>query len=162
MKLAEVMAASVVTVAPEATWKEVAERVLEAGVSGLPVVDREGYLLGIVTEADLVSKPAFGDRSHRSLAALVELFTGDARWVGKAAGLTAAELMTTAVLTATPDEDIETAAHRMLDGGVRLLPVLDRGNLVGIISRRDVLRSLAPSARDDRRAPGRGQASAGG
>jgi CBS domain-containing protein len=142
MKVAEVMTGSVVTIGPEATWKQVAELMLEAGVSGLPVVDRDGYLLGIVTEADLVSKPAFGDRSHRSLAALVELFTGDARWVGKAAGLTAAELMTTAVLTATPDEDIQTVAHRMLDGQVRLLPVLDYGRMVGIVSRRDVMRSF--------------------
>lgn len=142
MKVAEVMTTSVVTVGPEATWKQVAEQMLDAGVSGLPVVDRDGYLLGIVTEADLVSRPAFGDRSHRSLAALVELFTGDARWVGKAAGLTAAELMTTAVLTATPDEDIQTVAHRMLDGQVRQLPVLDYGSLVGIVSRRDVMRSF--------------------
>jgi CBS domain-containing protein len=142
MKVAEVMNKSVVTIGPEATWKQVAERMLEAGVSGLPVVDGDGYLLGIVTEADLVSKPAFGERSHRTLAAVVELFTGDARWVGKAAGLTAAELMTTAVLTATPDEDIQTVAHRMLDGQVRLLPVLDYGNLVGIVSRRDVMRMV--------------------
>lgn len=148
MKVSEVMTTSVVTVGPEATWKQVAERMLEAGVSGLPVVDRDGYLLGIVTEADLVSRPAFGDRSHRPLAALVELFTGDARWVGKAAGLTAAELMTTAVLTATPDEDIRAVAHRMLDGQVRLLPVLDYGSLVGIVSRRDVMRSFQRSESD--------------
>jgi CBS domain-containing protein len=150
MKVSEVMTTSVVTVGPEATWKQVAERMLETGVSGLPVVHRDGYLLGIVTEADLVSRPAFGDRRHRSLAALVELFTGDARWVGKAAGLTAAELMTTAVLTATPDEAIETVAHRMLDGHVRLLPVLDAGDLVGILSRRDVLRSFQRSDSDIR------------
>jgi CBS domain-containing protein len=148
MKVADVMTEAVVTVGPEATWKQVAERMLEADVKGLPVVDGDGYLVGIVTEADLVSRPAFGDRSRRSLAALVELFTGDARWIGKAAGLTAAGLMTTAVLTATPDELIQTAAHRMLDGRVRLLPVLDGGSLVGIVSRRDVLRSFRPTESD--------------
>ena len=102
MKVAEVMTTSLVTVGPEATWKQVAERMIDAGVSGVPVVDGDGFLLGVVTEADLVSKPAFDGRRHRSLAALVELLSGEARWAGKATGLTAAQLMTTAVITASP------------------------------------------------------------
>ncbi|MEW6470875.1 MAG: CBS domain-containing protein [Actinomycetota bacterium] len=142
MKVGEVMTTSVVTVGPEAPWKEVAERMLEAGVSGLPVVDHGGYLLGLVTEADLASKPAFGDRPHRSLAALVDLLTGEARWAGKATALNASQLMTTAVITATPDEPVRTAAQRMLDRQVKRLPVLDGGKLVGIVSRRDLLRSF--------------------
>jgi len=142
MKVAEVMTTPVVTVGPEASWKDVAERMLDAGVSGLPVVDPDGYLLGIVTEADLVSKPAFGDRRHRSLRAMVDLLTGESRWIGKAAALTAAEMMTTTTLTATPLEDVRTAARLMLDSGVKRLPVLDGGRLVGIISRRDLLRSF--------------------
>jgi CBS domain-containing protein len=142
MKVGEVMTTSLVTVGPEATWKDVAERMLDAGVSGLPVVDDGGYLLGLVTEADLVSKPAFGGRRHRSLAALVDLLTGEARWVGKATALNASQLMTTAVLTATPQEHLRTAAQRMLDGHVKRLPVLDGGRLVGIVSRRDLLRSF--------------------
>jgi CBS domain-containing protein len=133
------MTTPVVTVGPEATWKEVAELMLDAGVSGLPVVDDDGYLLGIVTEADLVSKPAFGDRRHRSLMALVDLFTGEARWAGKASALTAAELMTTAVIVVSPEEHVRVAAQRMLDHQVQRLPVLDGGQLVGVISRRDLL-----------------------
>ena len=142
MKVAEVMTAAVVTVGPEATWKQVAERMLDAGVSGLPVVDADGFLLGVVTEADLVSKPAFGDRRHRSLAAMVDLLSGEARWVGKATAHTAADMMTTAVVTAAPGEHIRSAAQRMLDSGVKRLPVLDGGRLVGILSRRDLLHSF--------------------
>jgi hypothetical protein len=67
MKVAEVMSPSVVTVGPGATWGQVTERMLDTGVSGLPVTDDDGYLLGVVTGADLVSKPAFGDRHHGSL-----------------------------------------------------------------------------------------------
>ena len=142
MKVGEVMTTAVVTVGPEATWTEVAQRLLDAGVSGLPVVDESGYLLGVVTEADLVSKPAFGDRSPRSLAALLDVVTGEARWTLKATALTAGQLMTTAVLTATPYEHIREAAQRMLDHEVKRLPVLDGGELVGIVSRRDLVRSI--------------------
>jgi CBS domain-containing protein len=142
MNVGDVMSTVVVTVRPEDTWTQVAERMLDAGVSGLPVVDDSGYLLGIVTEADLVSKPAFGDRSLRSLATLVDLVTGGGRWMAKATALTAGELMTTAVLTATPYEHIREAAQRMLDHDVKRLPVLDGGEVVGIVSRRDLVRSI--------------------
>jgi CBS domain-containing protein len=142
MKVSELMTTSLVTIGPDAAWKEVAEHMLDAGVSGIPVVDDSGYLLGLVTEADLVSRPAFGGRGHGSLAALVDVLTGEARWVGKATALNAGQLMTTALLTATPDEDVRTAAKRMLDGHVKRLPVLDGGRLVGILSRRDLLRSF--------------------
>ena len=142
MKVAEVMTTAVVTVGPKASWKEVAETMLDAGVSGLPVVDDDGYLLGVVTEADLVSRPAFGDRRHRSLIAMVDLLTGDARWAGKATALTAGELMTTGAITASPSENIRAAAQRMLDRRVKRLPVLDEGKLVGILSRRDLLHAF--------------------
>lgn len=140
MKVAEVMTTPVITVAPDEPWKQVAECMLDAGVSGLPVTNDDGLLLGVVTEADLVSKPAFGTRRHRALAAFVELLTGDARWAGKATALTAAELMTPAVITASPREEIRAAAQRMLDRGVKRLPVVEGGQLVGIVSRRDLLR----------------------
>jgi len=142
MKVAEVMTTSVVTVGPEASWKLVVERMLDARVSGLPVVDEDGHLLGMVTEADLVSRPAFGDRPHRSLVALVDLLTGEAHWAHKADAHTAAELMTTGVITASPREHLRVVAQRMLDRRVKRLPVVEGGRLVGIISRRDLLRSF--------------------
>jgi CBS domain-containing protein len=142
MKVKDVVTTSLITVGPGAPFKEVAERMLDGNVSGLPVVDDQGSLLGLVTEADLVSKPAFGHRRHRSLVAVVDLLTGDARWAAKATALTAGEMMTTAVITASPNEGIQAVAQRMLERRVKRLPVLDDGRLVGIVSRRDLLRSF--------------------
>lgn len=140
MKVREVMTAAVITAEPETTFKETAERLLDYGVSGMPVVNAQGRLVGLVTEADLMSKEAFDTRHRRPLEALVRLVNGDRRWTGKAAGLTAGDVMTTDVVTARPDEDIRAAARRMLERGVKRLPVVEDGRLVGIVSRRDLLR----------------------
>jgi CBS domain-containing protein len=143
MKVADVMTTPVVTIGPEASWKHIAEFMLDDWVSGVPVTNDDGLLLGIVTEADLVSKTAFKDGPHRSLKAFVELLTGDARWAGKATALTAADLMTTPAITTSPSEDIRAAAQRMLDRRVKRLPVVEGGQLVGIVSRRDLLSVFA-------------------
>jgi CBS domain-containing protein len=140
MKVRDVMTSVVITVEPATTFKETAERLLDYGVSGLPVVAAGGRLVGLVTEADLMSKEAFASRTRRPLEAVVELLTGERRWVGKANGLTAGEIMTTDLVTARPDEDVRTAARRMLERGVKRLPVVEGDRLVGIVSRHDLLR----------------------
>ncbi len=111
MKVREVMTKIVVTATPEMSFKETAELLLEYGVSGLPVVGAHNRLLGIVTEADLMSKEAFEPHRRRPLAALVGHLTGTAPWIDKASGLTAGEVMTTAVVTAQPGEEIGAAAR---------------------------------------------------
>lgn len=148
MKVRDVMTSAVITVQPETTFKETAQRLLDYGVTGLPVVDGEGRLVGLVTEADLMSKEAFGTRKHRPLEALLDQLTGEARWVGKAAGLTAGQVMTTDVVTARPNEDIRVAARRMLDRQVKRLPVVEDDRLVGIVSRHDLLRLFHRSDAD--------------
>jgi CBS domain-containing protein len=140
MKVRDVMTELVVTASPEMSFKETARLLIESGVSGLPVVGARGQLLGLVTEADLMSKEAFDGRRHRPLAMLVDHLTGSARWVDKAAGLTADQIMTTDVVTAGPGEDIHVAARRMLERSVKRLPVVEHGRLVGIVSRYDLLR----------------------
>lgn len=67
MKVRDVMTPAVITVTPETTFKETAERLLDYGVSGMPVVDSHGRLVGLVTEADLMSKEAFDNRHRRPL-----------------------------------------------------------------------------------------------
>lgn len=141
MKVCDVMTANPITVTGDTPFKKVVERLLVNEVSGLPVVDREGGLVGMVTEADLVAKEAYGRRRRRVLSLLDDLI-GDreARWARRAAGLTAADVMSAPVVVTSPDEDLRTAARRLLELGVKRLPVIEAGRLVGIVSRPDVLR----------------------
>ena len=113
------------------------------GISGIPIVDTESRLVGIVTEADLMTKPAYGGTHRRSLAVLGDLLRGhERRWESKATGLTAGEIMTTDVETTRPHEAVQAAARRMVRCGVKRLPVVHNDRLVGIVSRTDVLRSM--------------------
>jgi CBS domain-containing protein len=140
MRVKDVMTTSVLTVEEDTSFKDTVELLIEHRVSGAPVVDRDGHLVGLVTEADLVSKEAFDLRHRRPMGAVFELISGQSRWSSKAAGLTAGAVMTSRVVTAAPGEDVRAAARRMLDSGVKRLPVVEHGRLVGIVSRQDILR----------------------
>ena len=142
MKVSEIMTRSVVTAGPHTPLKSLIEQMARADVSALPVIDASGKLLGIVTEADLLSKEAYGAVRHRRLALLADVLSGrEYHWVAKAAGSVASEVMTESVVTCSPDMKVEQAARRMLEAGVKRLPVLGTatGRVVGIVSRHDVL-----------------------
>lgn len=138
MRVRDVMTSAVISVRPETPVKEVVSRLVRFGVSGLPVVGDDGTLVGIVTEADVIAKPAYGERRPR-LATLVDLLsTRTHHWAANAAGMTAGELMTRDPVVCHPDDEVPAVARRMLERGVRCLPVV-AGELVGIVSRRDIL-----------------------
>ncbi|HEX5365145.1 MAG TPA: CBS domain-containing protein [Acidimicrobiales bacterium] len=127
-RVRDVMTTHVVRVVPTATYDEVVDLLLAHGVSGAPVTDASGHLLGVVTEADLVRREA----EH----------AGDEGTTGAPDGgeETAATLMTRSVVTASPDDDLPTTARKLLESGHRRLPVVaDDGRLVGVVSRRDLL-----------------------
>ena len=143
------MTAPVITIGPDAPFVDIVDRLLSNDISGLPVVDRDGRLLGVVTEADLVSKEAYGFRRRRALGLVADYLRGrDPKWVSKAAGLTALELMTAAPATATPEDDLAVAARRLLETGHKRMPVLDQGAIVGIVTRHDLLKPYSRSDRD--------------
>jgi CBS domain-containing protein len=143
MKVRDVMTSSVVTASPDTPFPELVERLLRYGISGLPVVGDAGELLGIVTEADLVSKEAYGGRRRRPLEVLADLVAGgETRWAVKGKGHTAADVMTRDVVTARPGDDVRATARRLLERRLKRLPVVDEGRLVGIVSRTDLLRVL--------------------
>lgn len=142
MRVREIMSQPVVTVTPDTGFKEVVETLLEHDISGVPVVDSAGDLLGIVTEADLVSKGAYGRRRRRPLRLVFEYFLGrDPQWVRKASGLTARDVMTAKPLTVRADDPTGVASRALLEHGRKRLPVVEDGRVVGIVARTDLLRS---------------------
>ena len=140
MQVNEIMTREVVTVSPETSFKEVVEVLLRSRVSGVPVVGDAGDLVGLVTEADLLSKEAYPDGRRTTLAVLADVLRGEPHhWAKKAAASTAADVMTVNPMTCAPDDDVHVAARRLLDAGIKQLPVLEQGRLVGIVARQDIL-----------------------
>ncbi len=140
MKIRDIMTKHVITVASDAPLKEVIEHMVHSEVSGVPVVDSSGRLLGIVTEADVITKEAYGGRRPRALELLVDTLAGrDHHWVAKAAGLTAADVMSEHPVVCEPSDEVATVARRMLERGVKRIPVVEDGLLEGIVSRQDIL-----------------------
>ena len=135
------MTSDVVTVSPDTPYKEVVELLVRSEVSALPVVDPAGQLVGLITEADLISKEAYSTRRRRALALLADVVSvRDHRWVTKAGGSVASDVMTKNVVVCRPTEDARTVAQRMLEEDVKRMPVVDDERLVGIVSRRDILK----------------------
>ena len=131
----EIMTTQVVVVKLGASFKEMAAALRENRISAFPVVDDDGRVIGVVSEADLLAKEVLNADHAGTLTAMLHRREQD-----KADGLTARDLMTHPAVTVTPDDSVEQAARLMYTLQVKRLPVIDRsGGLVGIISRTDVL-----------------------
>ena len=130
----DAMTTRVIWVRKDATFREMAAALREYRVSAFPVVDDDRKVIGVVSEADMLTKEALADEPG--------VFGGilHRRDQAKARGVTAADLMTAAVVAVRPDDTVEHAAKLMYDRKVKRLPVVDQaGRPIGIISRSDVL-----------------------
>jgi len=137
----DVMTTRVVAVRQGASYKDIAALLTEYRVSAFPVVDDEGKVLGVVSEADLLAKEVLvADLGRQAVRLGRDAGPLDPGEFGKAAAVTAADLMTKPPVVVTPDEPVTSAARLMYHGRVKRLPVVgERGQLVGIVSRADVL-----------------------
>jgi CBS domain-containing protein len=134
----DVMTSRVVAVKQDASFKDIATMLRQYRVSAFPVVDGDGIVIGVVSEADMLPKEALmaaqGKQPGRISGALHH------NEYAKAGGVTAADIMTRPPVTITPDGPVTSAARLMYSRRVKRLPVVtENGRLVGIISRADVL-----------------------
>jgi CBS-domain-containing membrane protein len=131
----DVMTTNVVAVREGTGYKEIVTLLREHRVSAFPVVDREDRVVGVVSEADLLVKPAAPAFPHGEIRLAWRLEERS-----KAAGVTAADLMSTPPITIGPAAAVREAARLMQSRQVKRLPVIgEDGRLAGIISRTDVL-----------------------
>jgi CBS domain-containing protein len=146
----DVMTSHVVSVTRGASFRTMAAALREHRISAFPVVDDDGKVIGVVSEADMLAKEAL-DSEPRAMPGMI---TGllRRREHEKARGTTAGDLMTSPAVTVTPDDTLERAARLMYTHRVKRLPVIDaNGHLVGIIGRADLLASFDRSDTDIRR-----------
>ena len=140
----DVMTTRVIWVRKDAPFRDMATALRRHRVSAFPVLDDADRVIGIVSEADMLTKEAL---DPEGLASLVHR-----RDAAKARGMTARDLMTAPVVTVTPEDTVERAAHLMYTRKVKRLPVVDADRrLVGIVSRADLLSVFGRSDEDIRK-----------
>lgn len=134
----DVMTRDVLVVSPDTPYREVVDSLVRGRVTAVPVVDAERRVIGVVSEADVLHKVEFiGDERQR------RTFERPSRRAAreKAHAAVAADLMSAPAITVEPETPIVAAARRIEAARVKRLPVVDAdGRLVGIVSRRDLLR----------------------
>lgn len=156
------MTRDVLTLSPEMTLERAAEQLVQRGVSGAPVVDERGRLVGILSESDIlrqlkrIAEETLGKRYLTSRVHSLDLlaFLGEREHAAveevyrQLRASKVSEIMTTHVHGVAPTDTLETVAATMIDHDVNRLPVLDAGKVVGIITRADLARVLATGRKD--------------
>jgi CBS domain-containing protein len=147
LKAGDIMTKDVITVRPDTSVEELGRLFIEKDISGAPVVDDEGNLIGIVTENDLIKKerPFHIPTIIRIFDAIIPI-ESDSRVeeeIKKMAATTVGDICTKEVITVDVETPLPEIADIMTDRGVHLLPVMDGKRLVGIIGKKDIIRAIA-------------------
>ena len=146
LKVREIMTTGVITVKPDTTVGELADILAKNKISGVPVVDDQGLVLGMVSEADIILQDAdlhfpYYVQFLEMVIYLQSVHKFEER-VRKSIGSKVSEIMTSEVVSASPDETVREVATLMADRNVNRLPVTENGRLVGIVSRGDIVRAI--------------------
>lgn len=144
----DIMTKTIISVQPETEVIQAARLMLDNHLNGLPVLDKEGFLKGIICQSDLVTQqkklplPSF----FVMLDGLFPLSSVNVeKELKKMTAVTVAEAMTADPVTVGSEESLEEITTIMVRHNIHTLPVLEQGRLVGIIGKEDILRTLMPS-----------------
>jgi len=149
MKAGEIMTLGVATVRPEAQLKDAARTMLEYGISGLPVVDASGRLVGIVTEGDFLRRTETG--TERRHPRWLEFLLGPGKLADEyvhSHGRKVQEVMTPNVVTVSEDTPLQDVVDIMERRRIKRIPVVGGGKIMGIISRANLVQALARLAEE--------------
>jgi CBS domain-containing protein len=149
MRAHQIMTRPVITVTPETTIVEAANTMLQRHISGLPVVDAAGKLLGIISEGDFIRRSEIGTQRKRGRFLTFILGAGkEATDFVREHGRKIAEIMTPEPLTINEDTGLEEIVELMEKNNVKRLPVVRGDKLVGIVSRANLVQAVASLARE--------------
>jgi len=147
LKVKDIMTKDVVTVTKETTVMELAKIFAERHLSSLPVVDQNGELIGIVTETDLVEQD-----KNLHIPTVISIFDwviyleSDKKFekeLKKMTGRTVGDIYSADAVTVSPDSSIADVADLLSSRKINALPVVEGNKLIGIVSRIDLIRSMA-------------------
>src|SRR3954471_5803491 len=143
MRAKDIMSSPVVTVTPDASVTEVATLLLEKRISGVPVVDQAGQIAGIISEGDLLRRVETNTQRHRPhwLEMLLGQ-SGDAGSFIKSHASRVGDVMSHDVIATHPEASLREVAELMERHGIKRVPIVDGGRLVGIVSRANLVQGL--------------------
>jgi CBS domain-containing protein len=144
MVVEDVMSTPVISVEPSATIAEAAKLMLADRISGLPVTTRDGTLVGMISEGDLLRRGELGTERKRS--SWLEFIVGPGKLADeyvRTHGRKVEQVMSTDPVTTRRDAPLEEVVTAMTHHQIKRLPVVEGGKVVGIVARSDVLRALA-------------------
>jgi CBS domain-containing protein len=149
LKAKDIMTTEVITVDENRSVKELAKILAENKISGVPVVDNQGKIVGIVTESDLIdrAKKVHIPTVMRLFDSFVFLESPERmeKDLKKMAALTVRDICNKKIVSVTPATPLDELATLMSENKVHTLPVLDKDKLVGIIGKTDIIRTLVQS-----------------
>jgi CBS domain-containing protein len=154
MKASDVMTGDVVSIKPEAPILEAAQLMLERRISGLPVIDAAGTLVGIVSEGDFLRRSETG--TQRKRPGWLEFLVGPGRLAEEyvhTSGRKVEEVMTSDVHIVDEDAPLEKVVYLMERHRIKRIPVVRNSKVVGIVTRANLMRALASLALEARPVP---------
>jgi CBS domain-containing protein len=151
MRATDIMTRRLITIDPDSSVADAANRMIEHRISGMPVVDPDGQVVGLISEGDLLHRSEMGtdQRQRRSWwLKFISGPTGDADDYIKSHSRKVGDVMTKSVVSVGPDASLSDIVRVLERHRIKRVPVLDNGRLVGVVSRANLLQALAASSKE--------------